>query len=179
MLEELPLYGRKTPEMATVPQGELVRMCKFSQARDIVLFSQVLVSEVGREKAAELVRKVRYDYYYKLGRAAAEKLDNPEDLDSLLNAYFLKTPSPMPVWVPCGQFTYRAENKAIYRSSNYCFEAEAFKRQEVDEDMLEFLARNYCIHDLAWAEGFNPKIKFEIPKHFLLGDNCCEFALEI
>ena len=47
------------------------------------------------------------------------------------------------------------------------------------QEMLEFLAENYCVHDIAWANGFNPDMKFEMTKNFLLGDEYCEFTMEV
>ena len=84
----------------------------------------------------------------------------------------------MPVWVAPGEFICRTKNKAVRRTSNYCFKAEAFKRF-ADKEMLEFLAENYCVHDIAWANGFNPDMKFEMTKNFLLGDEYCEFTMEV
>jgi hypothetical protein len=176
-MSEQFLYGRTKPELAATPQAELVEQVKNGQARDIVLMAKILISEVGKEKAGQLIRKARYDLYYQKGQEAATKVGNPKDLDSYIGEYILKTPSPLPVWVPEGFFPYRTPNKAIFRTSYYCFEAEAFKRF-ADKEMLEFLAANYCVHDIAWAQGFNPKITYTMTKSFLLGDKYCEFVME-
>ena len=47
-----------------------------------------------------------------------------------------------------------------------------------DEEVQEFLADCFCVHDRAWTNGFNPEIKFEQTKSFLKGHDCCEFVFE-
>ncbi|GAI19374.1 unnamed protein product, partial [marine sediment metagenome] len=134
------------------------------------------ISLVGEEEAGKLIKKARYDDYYERGRALAEKLGNPKDLDSYVENVFIKSKSP--VWVAPGYFAYRTKNKAVYRTSNWCFKAESLKKF-VDKEMLEFLAEYYCVHDGALANGFNPDMKWEMTKNFLRGDDCCEFTFEV
>jgi len=171
-------YGRVQRDLSSVPAGELVTLVKNHHARDVIMFVKLLISLVGKEEAGKLIKKARYEGAYEEGRKAAEKMGNPKDLDSYAEAYFLKAPRPVPVWVAQGDFVYRTRNKAVRQTSNYCFEAEAFKRF-ANKEMLEFLAENYCVHDQAWANGFNPDMKFEMTKNFLRGDNCCEFTFEL
>jgi len=171
-------YGRVQRDLSSVPPAEIVTVAKNQHAKDIILLAQSLISAFGKDEAAKLIKNARYEIAYKEGRKAAEKLGNPKDLDSYAEEYFLKSPRPVPVWVAQGEFLYRTRTKAIRQTSNYCFEAEAFKRF-ADKEMLEFLAENYCIHDGAWARGFNPDIKFKMTKHFLRGDDCCEFTFEL
>ncbi|MFH1032018.1 MAG: L-2-amino-thiazoline-4-carboxylic acid hydrolase [Chloroflexota bacterium] len=172
-------YGRVQRDLSSMPPGELVCQVKNHQAEDVIVLSKVLISVVGKEEAGKLISKARYDIYHKAGKKVAERLGNPKDLDSYLEEYFLKSPRPeAPVWIAPGEFIYRTKNKAVRRTSNYCFKAEAFKRF-ADKEMLEFLGKYYCVHDIAWAEGFNPNMKIKLTKSFLFGDPYCEFTVEV
>jgi hypothetical protein len=188
MENDFKLYGKKRPEISSIPTGQALELAHDFWARDIIIFCNLLISEFGREKAGELLRETRNKSRYAEGRAAAQKLGNPRDIDSYINSYFMREPpathaeffvesAKSPFWVAPGEFTYRTRSKAVYKTSHYCFKAMAL-RKYADEKMARFLFDNYCTHDAAWAKGFNPNMKYEVTRSFLLGDDCCEFTFE-
>jgi len=171
-------YGRVKPPLEDFSREEIVEMAFDSLigTPSLVMFAELLIDAVGKEEAGKLVEKARYDREYAIGKATAEKLGNPQDLNSLLEAFTLKVPP----WVGLGpsNFIYRTEKKAVRKTSSFCFEAQAIKKA-ADREMQEWFARYFCIHDGAWAIGFNPKLKFKQTKNFLRGDDCCEFVFEL
>ena len=170
-------YGRIKPCMHEYSQYEIIEMAldDIIGAKTLVMMAKLLIDTVGKEEAGERMLKVRYDEYYKWGKMEAEQLGNPKDLDSLLETFLRKSPP----WVYICQFAYRTERKAVVRTVNHCFEAEAIKKYS-DKEMQEFLANYFCgQHDIGFAQGFLPGLKFKHTKHHLRGDDCCEFVLEL
>jgi hypothetical protein len=112
----------------------------------------------------------------------------PKDIDSYIEAHWVPKPratieeylktNKAPFWSAPGHFTYRTKTKAVHRTSNWCFVWEAFKKV-ADAEMIAFLAKYYCVHDAAFAKGFNPSMKFEMTKNFFRGDDFCEYTFEI
>ena len=92
----------------------------------------------------------------------AKKLGNPQDLDSLAENFRLKSPP----WVTLVEFPYRTPGKVIIRSCNHCWEADAIKKI-ANKDLQQFLGKYWCVHDKAWVEGFNPKVKYEHVKRIM------------
>jgi len=189
MSNELQLYGKTRLEISSVPTGKAIELVYDYWVRDIIVFANTLIDTFGEEKAGETIRKARYKEPYEEGKRAAEKLGHPKDIDAYIDNYFMrKAPSSMeeyfasstkaPFWVAPGQFPYRTECKAVFRTSGYCFKAEAIKRF-ADKEIRRFLGDYYCVHDAAWANGFNPDMRIEMTKNFLWDDACCEWTFEI
>jgi len=170
-------YGRVKLPLEAYSREELLEMAfgGMMGAESLVMFSKLLISAVGKEQAKKLIEKARYDLVYPRGRASAQKLGNPKDLNSLIENYLVKSPP----WVGLRplSISYRTEKKAVLRDEKFCFVAEAIKKV-ADREMQEFLGECFCVHDLAWTNGFNPGIKFEQTKSLLKGDDCCEFVFE-
>jgi hypothetical protein len=189
MTDELQLYGKTRLEISSVPTGKAIELCYDYYVKDIILFANVLISEFGKEKAGKIISEARHKGPFEEGKKTAAKLGNPKNIDSYIDNYFLR-PTPerieeywakstkAPFWVAPTHFAYRTNNKAVVRTSDYCFKAMAIKRF-ADEEMCKFLGDYYCIHDVAWANGFNPEMKYKITKNFLWGDDCCEFTFEV
>jgi len=155
---------------------QVVEELSSSRAKTMLLFTRILIDQVGKEKAKELIRKARYDAWYEMGRKAAEALGNPKDIDSYINEYVYKFMSPgKKPYVPPQQLERVSDKKAIFRT-RYCFLAKELLKER-DKETLE-VVKAYCCHDIAWANGFNPEMKFELTKFFLDGDDCCEFTFE-
>ena len=155
---------------------QVVEELSASRAKTLLLFTRILIDQVGKEKATELIRKARYDAWYEMGQKAAEALANPRDIDSYINEYIYKFMAPgKKAYVPPQELERVSDKKAIFRT-RCCFLAEALLRYG-DKETLE-VVKAYCCHDIAWANGFNPEMKFEMTKFFLDGDDCCEFAFE-
>jgi len=171
-------YGRIKPPLDAFSREEILEMAFDGMIgnKSLIMFSKLLIDAVGKEEAGKLVEKTRYEEMYVMGRAMAERLGNPQDLDSLLEAFKYKS-AP---WVGLGPlyYAYRTEKKATLRTSNFCFEAEAIKKV-ADKEMREWFARYFCIHDRAWSIGFNPKLRFKQTKSLLIGDDYCEFVFEL
>jgi predicted hydrocarbon binding protein len=173
-----PKYGRKKPRLEDFSREELLEMAfgGMMGAESLVMAFGLLISAIGKEEAKKLIKKARHNLVYRIGRSAGEKLENPKDLDSLLENFLMKSPP----WVGLRPlvFSYRTEKKAVLRNEKFCFIAEAIKKH-ADKEMQEFFADCFCVHDQAWTNGFNPEIKFQQTKSFLKGDDCCEFVFEM
>ena len=156
---------------------EIIEREADGKARDTVMLTEILISQVGKEKTKELVKKVRTDYFHNLGREAAEKLGNPPDLDSFAEAFlsWMKTIK----WVPLPDTIERTPKRLVLRATNYCPGTALVKAAAGDEGLLEVFGESYCIHDIAFAEGFNPRIKTRINKTYFRGDDYCEIVWEL
>lgn len=149
---------------------------------DIFLFSRVLIDKFGKEEARALIEKARVDYNYKRGRAEAEKLGNPQDADGYIEK-MLEKQNLQPLG-PDAKVSERTKNKVVF-STAPCIIADAYKALAADPKVVEMfgadaieVAKAHCTHDRGWANGFNPKMKFQMTKFFLDGDDLCEFVAE-
>ncbi|MBI4186525.1 MAG: L-2-amino-thiazoline-4-carboxylic acid hydrolase [Chloroflexi bacterium] len=156
-------------------QEELIERLLDIRARDIITLTKLLVSQVGKEKAKELIRKARWASWSAMGKKAAEREGHPEDLDGYIEAYFVKELGGMP-WVPPTVWDERTEHRAVTTYRAPCIGRSIAKF--ADEEMKE-LGIAYCVQDLAWAKGFNPDIKMKMTKTYCAGDDCCQFVIEL
>jgi hypothetical protein len=145
------------------------------KVKDIIMLMNLLISEVGKEKTKELIKNIKWESRYIQGREAAEKLGNPQDLDSYIEEYWGNFMSSVVPWVPV-EWTERTKDRAVCRCTNNCTGQTIAKLG--DKDICEIGKEAYCIHDIAWAAGFNPDIKVHISKIYYDGDDCCEFVME-
>ena len=158
-----------------ITQEELIKKMLDMRARDIITFAKILVSQVGKEKAKDLIKKARWDAWNQRGEIVAEKAGNPQDLDSYIEEYFIKEMGLMP-WVPPTEWDEKTKTKAV---TTYRIDCIGKSLAELgDEDIREIVREAYCVHDIAWAKGFNPNIKIEMTKTFCAGDDCCQFVIE-
>lgn len=157
-----------------VPRLDIIKENKRMRARDVIMLTRLLIEALGKEEAAKRIKKAQYDTAYKQGRQLAESLGNPQELDDYIENVFINQRSPW--WVKPGVFLYRDKNRAVYRTSYTCLLADEFKKQlKDDQELLNFLADNYCVRDGAIAQGFLPGMKFKHAKNFFRGDPYCEF----
>jgi hypothetical protein len=169
---------------AMATKEELVASSENARVRDILLLAKVLISQVGKEEARRLIGKAQYDMYYQMGREAAERLGNPQELDSFVEEYFVRQMGKR-VLVPPTVFVERTKTRCVCRTPS-CVLADAFMKIAHDPsqlarfggDALE-VAKARCDHDAGWANGFNPKMKFKRTKFLLHSDDCCEFVAEL
>jgi hypothetical protein len=163
-----------------------VKMKKFSReniiqfdaefrTNDMARLIRILISQIGKDKAKEIYEKETYDDYYKAGRETAEKIGNPQDLNSFINVWMVKAMDAISFVRPI-IITEMTPNKVVV-GADKCVIADAFLKVE-DRDVLEVL-KCRCCHDTAWANGFNPNIRFERTKFLVDGDDMCEFVCEL
>jgi len=163
-------------------QEAIVQSSKWTKAILHLLSSQMLIEGVGKEKAKQLTHKYIYDFNYKIGRAAAEKAGNPTDLDSFLEEYCVKAMGNIPA-VPPQEIVERTAKRCVWGVRN-CLYYEAVKKvtetfpELTDPDTMEVF-KERCGMDEAWANGFNPKMKFKRIKFALDGDDGCYFECEV
>ena len=147
------------------------------RARDTFKFTQILISQFGKEKAWKLIEESIYSAYYKRGRETAEKMGNPPDLDTYLDVYVVKAVADIPHAPPCIIWE-KTKNKAVWGVTRCSFAEALLKLGEEDPETLD-VAKARCAHDVAWAMGFNPKMKCKRTQFLLDGDDRCEFTCEI
>jgi hypothetical protein len=146
------------------------------------LSAKSLLSQVGVEEAKEITSKEVYDYLYKIGRATGERLGNPTDLDSYIEAYVIEEMSAIPV-VPPIEIVERTNTRCVWgvRACQYRDGINKLREENpdyIDDDVVEVL-KSRCSHDHGWANGFNPKMHFERVKFMLDGDDGCFFECEV
>lgn len=159
----------------SVTKQEIVQCLNDVRAQDWIQLLKLLVAQVGKEKTKEILRKARWDAFYKVGREAAERLGHPRDLDSFVEEYFVKHMSTRP-WVTL-HWIERTKDRLVIRVTENCT-GQAFAKWG-DEEVREIAKEAFCIHDIAWAAGFNPDITIRINKIFYDGDDYCEFIIEL
>jgi hypothetical protein len=167
---------------ALMPLKDLVMKALQWGWLDIFLFSRVLIDKFGKEEASRLIEKARVDYNYKRGRAEAEKLGNPQGVDAYMEK-MLEKQNLQPLGADV-KITERTKNKVVFNTSP-CIIAEAYKALAADPRVVEMfggdaieVAKAHCTHDRGWANGFDPKMKFQMTKFLLDGDDLCEFVAE-
>jgi len=156
-----------------LPKTELVQCSYKLRAEDIVMYSKILLEQLGKEKAIELVKKARWDARYGIGREAAEKLGNPKDVDTFHNER-VKFMEKIP-FVPRSEIVQETKNRVISRTTK-CFLSDAIHNLKLDAGLMD-VVKAYCNHEEGLAGGWGMKCTKQ--KFFLNGDNCCEFMWEI
>lgn len=159
-----------------ITKEELVEKMIDARAADIVTFIKILVSQVGKNKAIELIKGTRWEAWSRKGMEAAREAGNPQDMSSYIDAYWVKAMKSIP-WVPPAEWDEKTESRAVTTVRSYCIGRAIAKLG--DEMIKEIGEKAYCIHDIAWANGFNPNIKGTITRTFYDGDDCCQLVLEI
>jgi len=145
------------------------------KARDLIMFTKLLISQAGKEKAKELIYQARYDMFYKMGREAAEKSGNPHDIDSFAEA-FLEWMGTIK-WVPTPTFQEKTSTSVGGYVTNEC-PGKALARL-ADDETREIFKEAYCIHDIAWAKGFNPRIEARNTSSYFDKEDRCGWVWEI
>lgn len=160
-------------KMEELPRKELVEFSYKLRAEDIVMYSKILLEQLGKEKAIELVKKARWDARYGIGREAAEKLGNPKDVDTFHNER-MKFMDKIP-FVPPSEIVERTKNRIVSRTTK-CFLSDAILSRKLDGDLMD-VVKAYCNHEEGLAGAWGMKCTKQ--KFFLNGDNCCEFMWEV
>jgi len=163
-------------KLERVTRTELMERSFGLRVEDIVMFSKILLEQLGKEKAIELIKKARWGLRYDQGKEAAAKLGNPKDLDTFIEEYFIKKMDGLP-FVPPIELRERTKNRVI-AGAPVCFLSEAILKRNLDKDLLD-VVKAYCIHDEAWAAGWNPDMKVEKVKFLMDGDDSCDFLCEV
>ncbi len=177
-------------KLDSISRETLVKSVMALRARDLFTVVKVLVSQVGKEKAEELLEEAQYAIFYKRGKDAAIRAGNPKDIDGYVKANTLDLLSCIPS-APIPEVIERTEKKYLFRCTK-CSQAESLlgfgagdsgglveaSHCSEDQDSLE-VVKYMCPHDTAWAKGFNPDMKFARTKFFLDGDDYCEFVAEV
>jgi len=171
------LHELQLAKLDSVNKEALVKGLLAGKARDLFRLVKVLVSQVGKEKAKELIEEAVSSDAYKRGREAAEKAGNPKDIGGYIEVNNVNFLGNMPM-APLCEVVERTKNRYVFRNKN-CYHAEAvLKVGAGDPEALEVI-KCFCSHDTPWARGFNPNMKFKRTKFVLDGDDCCEFVVEV
>jgi hypothetical protein len=154
------------------PWTELAKYSYMVRAEDIVMYSRILLEQLGKEKAIELVKKARRNARYGIGRDGAEKLGNPREVNTFHN-WRMKFMEKIP-FVPRSEIVEESKNRVISRTTK-CFLSDAILNLKLDADLMD-VVRAYCNHEEGLAGGWGMKCTKQ--KFFLNGDKCCEFMWE-
>lgn len=167
------------PKLDKLSVYQAVEAVSQVRANDIVLFTKLIVSLVGKEKAIDLIKQARYACYHKAGVERAKELGNPKDLVTYLQDTLIETNS-MPPFVHRGEELYKTGKTAKVRTPG-CFIARAIKAHpDADADTIDVIRRGYCTHDHAFGRGFNPEVNVSNPRSALVDpENICEFEVEL
>ena len=167
------------PKLEILNPVQVMDEASKTRANDIVIFTRLLVSLVGKEKAINLIKNARWRCYYQAGTERARVLGRPEDLETFIQDYFIET-NAMPPFVHQGLILEKTARKAKIRFPG-CFIARAIKvHPEADEETKYVICRGYCQHDQAFSQGFNSKITTtNLCNAILDPDNNCDFLIEI
>ena len=71
-----------------------------------------------------------------------------------------------------------SDKRVIYRGA-LCAAYEAWKKLGVTREEISELADLYCVNDVGFANGFNPKMELKHAKRVMKGDPCCEWVIEL
>jgi len=182
--------GLEADKLDSISKEALVKSALALRARDLFTVVKVLVSQVGKEKAKELLEEAQYSTFLQRGKEAAEKAGYPKDINGYVEANTIDLLAYIPT-APIPVVIKRTEKKYLFRCTK-CSQAESLldfgagnskglveaSHCSEDQETLE-VVKCMCPHDTAWAKGFNPEMKFARTKFFLNGDDYCEFVAEI
>ena len=160
-----------------IDKDRLVKGLLLMRAKDIFSLTRLLISQVGKEKAIELIEKDRFDVSTKAGREAAEKAGNPKDIDSYIEINNIDFLGNIP-GAPIMEMIERSEKRYVFRN-NDCYWAEAVRAAGAEDPETLEVVKCWCSHDTPWAHAFNPDMKFERTHFVLDGDDYCEFRAEL
>jgi len=161
-------------KLASVSRRKLAELSMDAAVRNVALYSQILLEQLGKEAAMEVIYKKRFDDSYKVGRRNAEQLGNPKDIATLAEHGDKGYDMPL---VPPIEVIELTETRYHFRNEG-CLMGEAILRLNLDPDLLD-LVKLWCTHDFGRMAGWNPDIAFQRPKFMLDGDDCCEFLCEL
>ena len=164
-------------KLDAVSREKLVKSALAWRARNLFTVVEVLISQVGKEKAKELIDEAQYSIFYKRGKEAAEKAGNPKDIEGYIKENTLNLLDHVPS-APIPEIVERTKNRYVFKCTK-CYQAESlleFAAGESvgmvkgeycleDKEALE-VVKYCCPHDKGWANGFNPDMKFERVKFF-------------
>jgi hypothetical protein len=167
------------PKLAILDPFQVMEEASRTRANDIVIFTRLIISITGKEKAIELIREARWSSYYQAGKERAQFLGYPADLESFIQDYFIQTNS-MPPFVHSGVILEKTASTVKLRFPG-CFISKAIKAHpEADKDTKDVICRGYCQHDQAFSQGFNSKIITTNVRNAIVDpDNNCDFLVEI
>lgn len=180
-------------KLESVSREQLVKGVMALRVRDLFTVVNVLISEVGKEKAKKLLEEAQYSIYHKRGENAAKALEKKGKVNNIAGYIEANTVNLLALIpsAPVPEIIESTDKKYVFRCKK-CFQAdsllqlvsgEAGKSVESsgfsgNQDTLE-VTRLMCPHDTAWANGFNPDMKFERSKYLLAGGEYCEFKAEL
>lgn len=139
------------------------------QGRIFLSLVQALVKKYG-EAVKEVIRQASYENGVKLGQEMARKIGKNR-LEDFARAWD-------ELWGFAGPPIEMSESRIVYRGS-MCAAYEAWKKMGLDKNAISNLADLYCINDVGFAKGFNPKLELTHTKRLMKGDPCCEWVIEV
>ena len=161
-------------KLESVSRRELADLGMDASARNIATYSQMLLDELGKERAMDVIYKQRYDFFYAIARKSAEAQGNPKDFKTL--AERSKDSFDRPFVVP-SEIVELTETRYRFRSKG-CLIGNAILKLNLDQDLLD-VVKLWFTHDFGHFKGWNPDMKFDRLKFILDGDDCCEFVCEM
>jgi hypothetical protein len=167
------------PRLENLSPFQVMEEASKTRANDIVIFTKLIVSLVGKDKAIKLIKDARWGCYYDAGAARATVLGHPEDLQTFIQDYFIETNS-MPPFVHKGVILEKTARSVKIRFPG-CFISMAIKAHSgADAEIKNIICKGYCQHDQAFSQGFNPKITSTNLRSAILDpENNCDFLIEI
>jgi hypothetical protein len=167
------------PKLEKLDPSQVMEEASKTRANDIVIFTRLIVSLVGKEKAVKLIKEARWKCYFDFGAARARALGYPADLETFIQDYFIETNS-MPPFVHKGVILEKTARTVKIRFPG-CFISRAIKAHpQADAEVKDIICRGYCQHDQAFCQGFNSKITATNLKSAILDpENNCDFLIEI
>ncbi len=171
-------------KMGGKSKEELVNHVSNHQMQERFLWAKALTDIFGKEQAKKIIRNTVYPVWYDRGRAEAQKMGYPEDVESFAKV-LIKSNAKNPI-TPDLEIVEKTKTKLTVRIRK-CFIADAFfnlkeKREDYErfggDDVAE-VTKSRCVMDEARWRGFNPRFRVTRPKFFMDGDGCCEYTLEL
>ena len=170
------MWMRNTTLVLTMAKDEISEICmKFIlygyelQGRIFLSIARALVKKYGPE-VKEVIREASYDNGVRLGRDFSKKFGGNGIRE------FAKAWEEM--WGFGGPPVEVSDRRLMYGGS-FCAAYEAWKKMGVSPKEISELADLYCINDVGFAKGFNPKMELKHTKRAMKGDPCCEWVVEL
>jgi len=118
----------------------------------------------------ESFRAAQYGNGIRLGREMAQKMGR-NGLKEFVEAW-------EDIWGFGGPPVEVSDRKVVYRGG-FCAAYDVWKKLGVDSKEISDIADLYCVHDVGFAKGFNPKLELKQTKRLAKGDAFCEWVIQL
>jgi predicted hydrocarbon binding protein len=138
------------------------------QGRIFLSVLRTLENKYGRN-VRELMRDASYNNGIRLGSDMSKKIGGNGVKE------FVKAWEDM--WGFGGPPVEVSDRRVVYRG-NSCAAYDVWKNLGLNSKEISELADLYCVNDVGFAKGFNPKLELKHTKRLAKGDPCCEWVIE-